>query len=124
MLLEFLSCCGYEKASDVFRPGVITTLINVSLYSERIMLAMVKSERCVTKTMTSERTHVREGVLRDFILGVEWSDGPDDGLTAVRSDVNIQLVLRLQGSLVRYNGVAVHHSSIEEPYAARILLLT
>lgn len=74
--------------------------------------------------MTYERTLVRQAVVRNFILGVERSDSPDDGLGAVRQYINVQLVLCLQRSLVRHNGIAVDHSSIEKPQAACILLLT
>ena len=64
--------------------------------------------------MKYERTLVRQAVVRNFILGVEWSDSPDDGLGAVRQYVDVQLVLRLQGPLVCHNGIAVDHSSIED----------
>lgn len=87
-------------------------------------LKWAKSDGYAPKTMTYERTLVREAVVRNFIFGVEWSYSPDDGLGAVCQDVNVELVLRLQGPLVCHNGIAVHHSSIEEPHAACVLLLT
>jgi hypothetical protein len=69
-----------------------------------------------------ERTLAREAVVRDFVPGVERPDSPDDGLAAVGHDVEVQLVLRLQGPLVRHDGVSVHHGGVQESHVASALL--
>lgn len=61
-------------------------------------------------------------VKTDLLPFVQRSDGPDYGLRSICHYRQIQLIARLQRSLIRDDAVAVHHRRIQQPHRVRVLL--
>lgn len=104
---------------------IVTALVIVAVVGENLRMLVVRNGTIPNGRSTEIDEAVGfqiVGVKADLLPLVQRADGPDDRLRSVRQNLMVQLVVRLQRSLVRDNAISVHQRRVQQSNRIRVLL--